>query len=653
MAVLTASPNPVGVEGAGQTGTTTVSWNTQSSSPGRVYLAVDGAAPILFAGGTAGARTGSKQQSVTHGRTYVFTLRQVSNNALLATLTVTVVDLQEERIKATLAALELRDRLDPPQAITGLQAIPGVDTVDLSFRTNRPTIPLVKLFAEDGSELAAWFPLFGGLRTVHRAVLGLSTPLPQGTEITVRITAAGRPNLFGQARDRVLEARIRTGTRVVDMLFDTITVQNDGDPGIKASGEFRFSFMAADAGSEVDVWAASYDGDISGGDPPRLVDRSVILVDGPREVYARVHGKEHDFGIPAPGQGLNITGMLGFRGVGSDGSEDVDGPKAWVARVFDVSRHGPGFHQEPFSMRTAPLGIDFTVDGRIATIVRPGRGAFTLRLEPYRPDAVRLLREGAAMAGPPGPGGRSLMVGRGDDGAIWQRLGPAGRREEGWARLAPDPGGPVTALVTGEGAIELVAVAESGEALRWRDGGWRPLGGRFAGAIEAAPDGAGGAHLLALDRDGRVHRGGLDGGWEVIGEAVAGELQAIAVGERGLAVLAIDREGRALHAGSRDGRALGRLEPLGGPRAVLLGGHALDGGGIEVAVLDADDLVQVLAWPDWPRQRRRPRWEPLGERDLLTPARPLAVPCPRPREPDDPCAEPIATPAARRRRARP
>lgn len=653
MAILAASPNPVGVNGPGASGTTTVSWNTQSSNPGRVYLAVDGAAPALFDGGTAGARTGSRQQTVTLGSRYVFTLRQVSNNALLATLTVTVVDLVEERITATLTALELRDRLDPPQAITGLEAVPGVDTVDVSFRTNRPTIPLVQVLADGGVALASWFPLFGGLRTIHRGVLGLSNPLPQGTELTVRITAAGRPNLVGQARDRVLEARIRTGTRVVDVLFDTITVHNDGDPGLKGASEMHFSFAAADFHSSIDHWAPSYEGSISSGDPPRLVDRSVILADGPREIDARVWASASDFYIPAPGEGLNVSGIGGFCGVGRNGSEDAGGPDACVARVFDVWARGPGFHKEHFSMRTAPLGIDFTVDGPIATIARSGEGAFTIRGEPSRPRAIRLLRADAAMAVEAGPGGRPLMVGRGDDGAIWQRRGPARRREDGWERLAPDPGGPVTAFVTAEGAIELVAVAASGEGVRWRDAGWRPLGGRFAGAIEAAPDRAGGAHLVALDRDGRVHKGGLDGAWEVIGEGAAGELQALAVGERGLAVLAIDRDGKVLHAGSRDGRAIGRLEPLDGPRAVLLGGHAPTSGGIELAVLDRDDVVQVLAWPDWPRAQRRPRWERLGERDALTEARPLALPCPRPRAHEDPCAAPVSAEAARRRRAAP
>lgn len=155
MATLTASPNPVGVDGPSGSGTTTITWDTRSSNPGRVYLSVDGAAATLLAGGTAGARTGSRQLAVSFGHSYALTLRQVANNAVLATLTVSVVDLVQQRIEATVAALALRDRLDPPQAITGLQAVPGVDTVDVSFRTNRPTIPLVKVLDDAGTELAA------------------------------------------------------------------------------------------------------------------------------------------------------------------------------------------------------------------------------------------------------------------------------------------------------------------------------------------------------------------------------------------------------------------------------------------------------------------------------------------------------------------
>lgn len=205
-----------------------------------------------------------------------------------------------------------------------------------------------------------------------------------------------------------------------------------------------------------------------------------------------------------------------------------------------------------------------------------------------------------------------------------------------------------------EARLELVALAPEGEAVRWRDGRWTGLGARFVGALAAAPDGRGGAHLVGLDGAGRVALGGLDGGWRVIGEAIAGELQALAVGEAGLAVLAIDCAGRVVHAGGPEPGAIGRLEPIGGPRAVLVGGRALAEQGIEVALEDEAGAVHALAWPGWPERPRRPRWELLGRFEELTPPRPLGLPCPR-RDPRhaDPCAlaepEHPAPPARARR----
>ena len=53
-ALLTASPNPISA-GDGP-GTTTISWDTGDSSPGQVYVSVDGGEEKLFAGGAEGSR---------------------------------------------------------------------------------------------------------------------------------------------------------------------------------------------------------------------------------------------------------------------------------------------------------------------------------------------------------------------------------------------------------------------------------------------------------------------------------------------------------------------------------------------------------------------------------------------------------------------
>ena len=60
--------------------------------------------------------------------------------------------------------------------------------------------------------------------------------------------------------------RFRTGSRTATF-FDKIHVRNDGDPGLKGAGEFRFSFGAGDVLTEarlgsVESWG---EGDIDAG----------------------------------------------------------------------------------------------------------------------------------------------------------------------------------------------------------------------------------------------------------------------------------------------------------------------------------------------------------------------------------------------------
>jgi hypothetical protein len=92
-------------------------------------------------------------------------------------------------------------------------------------------------------------------------------------------------------------------------------------------------------------------------------------------------------------------------------------------------------------------------------------------------------------------------------------------------------------------------------------------------------------------------------------------------------VLAIDREGRVVHAGGRG--ELVALRPIGGPRAILLGARPVEGGGIEIAALDEDDILHILHWADWPEGDPARGWKSLGCLDEIYAPRPLAMPGPR------------------------
>ena len=645
-ATLTATPNPVGLWDPAATGTTTIAWNTGNPSLGQVYLSVNGATPVLFDGGTAGTRTGSKAQTVKLGETYVFTLRRVTDKALLATLTVTVEDLQQRMVDQVIASMALLDRFDPPQSILNLIVEPTVDMVQVRFHTGRPAIPLVVVETLDGTQLVSWFPLLGGLQTRHVAWLGGSDPLPQGTSLRLRITVPGRKPIIGATKDVVRSVVFKTGTRSVDVLFDTIEVRTDGDPGIKGAGEFKFRFVAGDASDNFDFGAPTFERDISAGDPPVIVDSNIALPVGPRNVYVRVVGTEWDFAIPLGVQGLNMVGTGGERDTGSGWrtSDFVD--EAWVADVFDVSDLGFGVTTIPMVLRTGDFGVAFTVNGRIMTFVHPGEGVFSLPFDLF-PSQIgvvlsALSAKGFIAGGVPGSG---MLVASGEDGGLWTKTVDPQHpipRHDGWMQAAPSPRGSITAARSQDGKVELVAVGANGEALHWtpgdgrRKGAWQTLGGAFVGALTMVAGRRNQMELIGVDREGRVvHRalGGRAierGNWQVIGEGIAGGLIALAVPDVGLALFAIDRAGKVVHALRRAGERFGAegvaWHSLGGPKAGWLGAGLIERGGVVVSVLTEDRVLFVLPWRKYPADRGAHAWKDKGAFDELQGTAPFPRP---------------------------
>lgn len=115
-----ATPDTVVLE------TVLISWDTDGNFSGEVWLAINGGGASRLGGGT---RTGSLTQSVSLGNSYLFMLRRVGTTANLATLTITVVDLEQALIDSSLGSLALEHTINPPQLILGLRAEPSVDMV--------------------------------------------------------------------------------------------------------------------------------------------------------------------------------------------------------------------------------------------------------------------------------------------------------------------------------------------------------------------------------------------------------------------------------------------------------------------------------------------------------------------------------------------
>ena len=126
-ASLTSTANPVGVFGTDAGGVTTIIWNTGGAQRGRVYLTVTkggavSVSDLLFSGNASiGDTAGSKTLSVAFGSTYSLSLRDVANNAVLASLTVTVEDIQPALLGEALRWAALDKKFNPPQAIYNLK----------------------------------------------------------------------------------------------------------------------------------------------------------------------------------------------------------------------------------------------------------------------------------------------------------------------------------------------------------------------------------------------------------------------------------------------------------------------------------------------------------------------------------------------------
>lgn len=240
---ITANPTAVGVWSTADKGKTTITWSAGVRA--KVFRFVNGANRTQFDGGATGALTGTKQDAdLSLGNTYRYDLQRTNDNVVVATVTVTTYDVQQNLVGAAIPNIDLALFT---QEVINLTIAPGIDFVRISFQTTQPTIPLVSCSAPDGSH-SEWFPLFGGLRTKHMCILGESTPLPQNVTHSYRIVAAGH-TFFGKPMEKIVTGTFQTGSRHATVIFDRIKVRNDSDK--LSAGEIGFAFGAGDADSGV------------------------------------------------------------------------------------------------------------------------------------------------------------------------------------------------------------------------------------------------------------------------------------------------------------------------------------------------------------------------------------------------------------------
>jgi|CXWL01.1.fsa_nt_gi hypothetical protein len=615
-------------------------WDTDGNFPGEVYLAINGGGAMRVGGGT---RTDKLTMNVSLGNSYLFMLRRVNTTPNLATLTVTVVDLEQALIDSSIGSLALEHAINPPQSILGLRVEPSVDMVRVSFTTVQATIPTVRVETLDGEAVGVVVPFLEGEKTKHAVLIGRNDPLPQDTKLRLIVTVPGKPHpLTGKpTRGVVRTVKFRTWARSIWVSFDRLQVRADGDGGNK--GDLAFTFSATPVPNGPSYEANQFEEDIPATDPRanvwRALNRSITVPGSQRDVNVSVAGTDDDSGFYPGAAGFYLPPLPG-RVVGSFHKGEFHQATTFVGEdkyIGDIQPGGPT--SIPFRLNTGDYDVAFTVEGQIHALLRAGEGyaeaprqmALTV---PVKAGVARAGGKSAMAAGKePGTGAKIRI---GDDGTVWMKRYQIGRdpsQPVRWEQAASAAPGPVTLTL---GPVEeplLLTVDQNGEPRLWRSQGqtgeWTGLGGRLFGAVVAVTGRDGGITLFGLDAEGQLLQRTLNSRepgtstWQAIGGGMTGDIVALPQ-EAGIALFAIGREGRIVHTLLRPGEDRPKWLPLGGPHAEWFNAVALAGepGGLLLSALTAERVLHYCHWRKFPDDKPNHLWREQGPIDEAVRQRP-------------------------------
>ena len=639
---ITANPAAVGFWNSADKGKTNITWS--SGVAAKVVRFVDNVQDLPE---WASASTGAQEDpELKLGYTYRYELRRNSNDAVLASVTVTTYDLQET-LGDRVAVGVVSDPALPAQHIINLTITPGIDLVRISFETTQPTIPQITCKATDGSTNVA-FALINGLQTKHTCTFGVNQPLPQDMEHTFTIVAAGHDPFNGTPKDAFATHTFRTGSRHATVIFDRIKVRKDSDA--LSGGEIAFFFGVGDADTgAVRGYLVREEQDISDDDPAVDVNLEIQMQQAPRRVWVQVIGKDDDSTIfPAfPPSGLDIMMPYPvFEGPGSTYRSGNYSEYAKVTDVFDITDINQ-LMTFPIELATGDFDLAFTVFARIRVDAFVP-AAMTIRsLDRRLPKPSVDLKELGKMNMILDPGGKHAhMVGLGAEEAIYHKPLTPERptmRDEGWSRLSGPVKMPVKAIAGRDGGLRLFAFDGKGGVLFQRPGraggeaAWRKLGGHFDGPLAVAEKPDGEFDVFGLGDEGVVYHTSIrDAGstrkpddWQPIGSGVAGSLSAFALPDGSVGVFALARDSQVLHKRLRRNQWTPKgqeWQPLGkanGERLIVV--RPVEEKGVGLATMAEDGALQYLAWPDYPQGEPPRRWRDGGTIDAWLQARPPRV----------------------------
>ena len=654
MPTISASPNPVGVYSRNPPRATTyVSWNTESGAVGNASVSENGGQPKPLGSGQAG---GPVPLEVTLGSTYRLSLTIPpgiggGGPTEVAAAMVETFDLRQQMAvgfsQSFVPQLGMPSVL--PQMITGLVVRPGVDMVQIAFRTTLPTIPTTELRDDAGNWVDGKLPLFGGLRTRHEVEFGFEDALALNTKHSFKIEAFGPTGDPASPNKAVVTGEFITGTRNVDVVWEMLDLHDDSDS--TGAGELSFAFAVGDVGTGAALGNPGFlNRDISDDEPPIDLGITLALTDVHREIWLQVlaHEDDKDF---LPFSGISSRGMIpSFEGPGGRYEDDGDAETVELTIVANVDTD-PGLTTISFELRTGDWPLDFVVTGHldvdaiVGSVIAP---KMTKSKLPPKRDA--LLTKPGDVFGLVGDGssGMADVVALGADGALYHRRrdrqGASGRGRDEWNRIElPGLGKPV-ALASGADSLDLVDLDARGgvlhcefDAAKPKRAKWRKLGGDFRQVVPVA-DAAKrkgerpGVALFGIDQDGALHVHDARGEgreWTRLGDVPVGAVAPVS--GNAAALLAVAGDGSLLHFAKSKGRwrseVVARKAPGDGPTQLLTAAIVDRGDGkdpksrhrdLVIGTMNAARQVHALHWPDYPEGSPEPRWRELGNlQDLM------------------------------------
>jgi hypothetical protein len=334
------------------------------------------------------------------------------------------------------------DLVRKTQRIRQLRITPQPTSAIFTFRTVQPTVPVVEIFRSiSGNPALDMKPenlvtsafdfidaALGNLFTQHKAVM---TGLPHSSRFHYRITAGD-----GSYPAAVVIGTFATCGRNVSVTVRDVMIWNDGDPGLKASGELSFVF-----GFYYDqdlVANREYDANIESGEVRDFpFGKAATLVTGqvPDTFTVFVRGFEYDESFHSawfPPSVLPET----LEAYENDDEVVVD-----TMQSFDMPQ-APGHYSQPLGLKSVPGGIHYWINGRIDIEVLPPSEApvvpsdFLADLQDIKSTVAHLEGVGSrgvvggGTGGKDGKGGKNHGFAIGPDNTLYMKRPEAARWEK-------------------------------------------------------------------------------------------------------------------------------------------------------------------------------------------------------------------------------